>query len=63
VRRVLALFLFVLAAGCGGDPSAMETTRPAGEPVEVAGRTLAGEELSLAEFRGTPVFVNVWASW
>lgn len=31
--------------------------------VELTGTTLAGGEFSTAEYRGTPVFVNVWASW
>ena len=29
----------------------------------VAGKTLDGEPISLADFRGKPVFVNVWSSW
>ena len=39
-----------------GDPS-----RPKAPPV--AGTTLDGDELSLADFRGRPVLVNVWSSW
>ena len=71
--RRLGLLVLVLAvlAGCGGeaggppggaapDPT---TSSPAGEGVELEGETLDGTRLSLAEFRGTPVFVNVWASW
>jgi cytochrome oxidase Cu insertion factor (SCO1/SenC/PrrC family) len=29
----------------------------------IAGTTLDGERLSLADFRGRPVLVNVWAAW
>jgi RTX calcium-binding nonapeptide repeat (4 copies) len=29
----------------------------------IAGVTLEGRRLSLAAFRGRPVFVNVWSSW
>ncbi len=29
----------------------------------LAGTTLDGEAISLADFRGKPVFVNVWSSW
>ena len=32
-------------------------------PGEVSGRTLAGEKVSLADFRGKVVVVNVWGSW
>lgn len=34
-----------------------------GEPVELDGEGLDGEDLSLAQLRGEPVVVNVWASW
>ena len=33
------------------------------QPGEVSGRTLAGEKVSLADFRGKVVVVNVWGSW
>ena len=29
----------------------------------IEGVTIDGERLSLADFRGRPVFVNVWSSW
>ena len=29
----------------------------------IEGTTLEGERLSLADFRGRPVLVNVWAAW
>ncbi len=29
----------------------------------IEGTTLDGERLSLADFRGRPVLVNVWAAW
>jgi cytochrome oxidase Cu insertion factor (SCO1/SenC/PrrC family) len=43
-----------------------ETTHPeTAEPgaSAVAGTTLDGEPISLDDFRGKPVFVNVWSSW
>ena len=43
-----------------------ETTQPeTAEPraSAVAGTTLDGEPISLDDFRGKPVFVNVWSSW
>jgi hypothetical protein len=38
-----------------------DASRPAAPPIE--GETLDGELLSLADFRGRPVLVNVWSSW
>jgi hypothetical protein len=43
------------------DPPAGDPSRPKAPPV--GGTTLDGEELSLADFRGRPVLVNVWSSW
>ena len=66
---LLALTLVTLAA-CGG--SSPEDERAAGDPaasapaasaVALEGETLEGARLSLADLRGNPVFVNVWASW
>ncbi|MGH2990867.1 MAG: hypothetical protein ACRDLZ_04270 [Gaiellaceae bacterium] len=72
--RRLGLLVIVLAvlAGCGGgagSPQGDDATGgparsgPIAEGVELEGETLEGTPLSLADFRGTPVFVNVWASW
>lgn len=76
---LLALGALVLAAaGCGGGtetaekaastatetetaPPAETAKRPAAPPIE--GVTLDGDRVSLADFRGKPVFVNVWSSW
>lgn len=33
------------------------------QPGEVAGRTLDGKQVSLSDFRGKVVVVNVWGSW
>ncbi|MDN4159769.1 TlpA family protein disulfide reductase [Nocardioides abyssi] len=33
------------------------------DPVELSGTDLAGEEVDLADLRGTPVVVPVWAEW
>jgi cytochrome oxidase Cu insertion factor (SCO1/SenC/PrrC family) len=68
------LALCALVVGCGGG-SQMEEAAPPAEttpPVEAAKRppappiegvSLDGERISLADFRGKPVFVNVWSSW
>ncbi len=34
-----------------------------GDPVEVAGTTLDGDPLDLADLRGQVVVVNIWGSW
>ena len=64
---LVALLLALAACGGGsGDDSAASSTdvgSPAVAGVELQGETLDGKQLSLAEFRGKPVFVNVWASW
>jgi cytochrome oxidase Cu insertion factor (SCO1/SenC/PrrC family) len=71
--RVAVLLALVLAvAGCGDEsgttaPATTQATATQGPPAEettpVEGTTLDGEPISLADFRGKPVFVNVWSSW
>jgi hypothetical protein len=66
--RALSLLVALLAAaGCGGgsdgDGAGGGSPAAPAEPVAVEGETLDGEPLSLADLRGKPVFVNVWASW
>jgi cytochrome oxidase Cu insertion factor (SCO1/SenC/PrrC family) len=68
MARLAFLFsVVVLAAACGGGAESERapsgsTAAPA-TGVELEGETLDGQRLSLADFRGKPVFVNVWASW
>ena len=59
----------LLAAGLIGSSSRV-MAGPAGLPivetdpaVVIEGMTLAGDELSINDLRGRPIFVNVWASW
>lgn len=41
-----------------------DAARPAGRTVALAGNdVLTGEPISLAELRGKPVVINIWASW
>jgi hypothetical protein len=77
--RALGLLLAIAALGavaCGGERSTQDTTQaPPTEterpPVDesrppaptIQGTTLDGETVSLADFRGRPVLVNVWSSW
>jgi cytochrome oxidase Cu insertion factor (SCO1/SenC/PrrC family) len=63
----------IVAAGCGG--SAMDEAAPPAETTpaaeaakrppapQIEGVSLDGERMSLADFRGKAVFVNVWSSW
>ncbi len=72
VVLVLSGLLAFAAAGCGGETEASPPAETAVEaPAEAAGKpapaiegiTIDGKRLSLASYRGKPVFVNVWASW
>jgi hypothetical protein len=76
MRIAVALLVAVIAVGCGssdeqpaspqptttstGSP-ASSSTREAAPPLE--GESLAGEPITLGDFRGRPVMVNVWSSW
>jgi hypothetical protein len=66
-RLALATVLVLVLAACGGgsgDEGAQTGTAPESVAgVSLGGETLDGKSLSLAELRGKPVFVNVWASW
>ncbi len=66
-RLALAALLALALAGCGSSeeaaPPAPPATTSASGAVDVAGTGLDGEALSLAEFRGRPLLVNVWSSW
>lgn len=65
-RVALLALAVVLAAACGGssdEPRAAGSTSAEAEGVSLEGETLDGQRLALADLRGTPVFVNVWASW
>ena len=73
---VAGLCTFV-AVGCGGggddgnaapNPTTATADPTSATPVRkkapaIAGRTLDGEPVSLADYRGQAVLVNVWSSW
>lgn len=65
-------------AGCGASTSSntsdtgyisgdgttrLLATKDREKPVALSGETLAGEKLDIADWRGKPVVVNLWASW
>jgi thiol-disulfide isomerase/thioredoxin len=72
-----ALLALAAVAGCGDDVGSSGeqgfvsgngaiTALPASDraaPGEVSGRTIEGEPLSLADYDGQVVVVNVWGSW
>lgn len=58
---LLAVVTLALAACGSGERAAQPaTTDGAGG---FSGTTLDGETISLGDFRGRPVLVNVWSSW
>ena len=62
---VAALVAGVIVAR-GDDGPAVAPTRSKSAPAapQVSGRDpVSGKRVSLADYRGTPVVVNVWASW
>jgi hypothetical protein len=68
VTRVLTLAAVVFLAGCGGGDDREAAPQPIATQAavvapEIGGTTLDGETISLGDFRGRPVVVNVWSSW
>jgi hypothetical protein len=73
MRIAVALLVLVLAGGCGSsdEQSAEPTTTRAGMPSTstreaappLSGESLHGATLTLGDFRGRPVMINVWSSW
>ena len=61
MRRGLAL-LASLVVVTGLSVAAIEAPAATPKP-PIAGATLAGKRLSLADLRGRPVVINVWSSW
>ena len=70
-----ATVLATLAAACGSGPGddATVATPTVGEAVPselgrepapaIDGVSLDGDAISLTDFRGRPVLINVWSSW
>jgi thiol-disulfide isomerase/thioredoxin len=79
MRAILVLILLLLFAGCSkpqqepaNEPAAAEQAGPAkgldrshkGKPApNIEFKDPDGGEISLADFKGTPVLMNLWATW
>ncbi|SEC32109.1 Thiol-disulfide isomerase or thioredoxin [Nocardioides exalbidus] len=76
VRPLMVLVCLLLLAGCSGVSGTGDKGYITGEgvpvevkavdrgdPVDLTGDDLQGEPIDLADLRGKPVVVNVWASW
>jgi len=74
IAALLSALLLAVVAGCGSEQESeptMATETSASPPAQssgplapsIEGETLDGERISLADFRGRTVFVNVWSSW
>jgi thiol-disulfide isomerase/thioredoxin len=59
-RLAAAAAAALLLVGCSATPGASEGLGFTGGDGTV---TLAGDEISTADFAGTPIVVNVWGSW
>jgi hypothetical protein len=76
VRIAVALVVVAVAVGCGSSdeqavspqPTTTSTDTPPSVPAREAapplsGESLGGESITLSDFRGRPVMINVWSSW
>jgi thiol-disulfide isomerase/thioredoxin len=63
-RFLLFLWLFVAAAGATGPAAATPGEAPEGGPLRnLPMQGLTGESQLLADFRGKPLLINIWASY
>jgi len=60
---LLVLALAVAACSEGGDPGPAGGSNLPSDPQELPAFDLASYRALLADLEGTPVLVNVWASW
>lgn len=62
-RGIMALCAIFLSIGCEGEGSGDPEDELSPEAPSLAAVTLEGDSVSLAELRGAPVLLNVWATW
>lgn len=73
-----AAISILLLSGCGTDSisnnsdsgfisgngaTVLVSPQERGEVIELAGETLDGAQIDIADWRGVPVVINLWASW
>jgi hypothetical protein len=76
MRIAVALLIAVVAAGCGSSDEQAASPQPTTTTTEsvpstptrdaappLSGESLAGEPITLGDFRRRPVMINVWSSW
>ena len=76
MRIAVALLVAVIATGCGRSDEQTASPQPTTTSTEtvpstpmrdaappLSGESLAGEPITLGDFRGRPVMINVWSSW
>ena len=59
---LLAVVALALAA-CGSGGQEAQPPEPTSDARGFSGTTLDGETISLRDFRGRPLLLNVWSSW
>lgn len=77
-RSLIALLLATMIAGCDRQSPAPEQAAPAASPAPIAAidrshkgeaapkvtfKDAGGKMVTIADFRGRPVLVNLWATW
>jgi thiol-disulfide isomerase/thioredoxin len=60
---IIALELMLIAAVYFGVRAWMQRDMPSGAAPPLAGLTVQGETVRLADYRGEPVLLHFWASW
>ncbi len=61
-RTILAALAVAASSACAGA-DAFRPLAVGDEAPHFAGVTLDGDSLSLADFKGGPILVNIWATW
>jgi thiamine biosynthesis lipoprotein len=63
MNRLGALALGLLISACAHNPALPSSSAQPKHPLEIAGRTLDGTDLRIADLRGKVVLVDIWATW
>lgn len=65
LNHIVLLLLFLVLAGCGGEQGGKKIALPnEGDPAPLLKLvTFSGADIDIADFKGSPVVINFWASW